>query len=122
MFFIMGIQPGKKSLNLNQMIVCRNCGKYGRLEVYVVYTVLSLFFIPVLKWGKQYMIQTSCCGYTAPIDRELGKKIERGEVTSLPEDIIPENFRSVRNRRCGGCGFETEEDYQFCPKCGRRME
>ena len=25
------------------------------------YTVLSLFFIPIFKWGRKYYVQTSCC-------------------------------------------------------------
>ncbi len=24
-------------------------------------------------------------------------------------------------KKCGNCGFETEEDFEYCPKCGRRL-
>lgn len=123
MFFIMGINQGRKKLNFDQLVVCRNCGRYGHLEVYIVYSCLSLFFIPVFKWGRSYYVRTSCCDKIVPIDTELGKRIERGQPDSLPEDIIPDTFEQ-RNRRkhCSACGFETEEDYQFCPKCGSRIE
>ena len=122
MFFIMGINQGKKKLNFDQLIVCGNCGKYGHLEVYLIYSCLSLFFIPVFKWGRQYCVRTSCCDKVVTIDSELGRQIERGQVTSLPEDIIPATFGTDSGKKhCHNCGFETDEDYQFCPKCGREL-
>ncbi len=122
MFFIMGVSQGRKKLNFDQLIVCGNCGKYGHLEVYLVYSYLSLFFIPIFKWGRNYYVHAACCDTVVPIDKELGRQIERGEVTSLPESIIPNKYPygGGRRKRCA-CGFETEEDYQFCPKCGARL-
>lgn len=121
MFFIMGISQGHKKLDFDQMVVCGNCGKYGHLNVYLVYSYFSLFFIPLFKWGRQYYVKAGCCDTAVVIDAELGRRIERGEVTSLPEDIIPETYRYDRKKRCAACGFETEEDFQFCPKCGERL-
>lgn len=124
MFFIMGISQGQKKLNFDQVVVCRSCGQYGHLEVYMVYSYLSLFFIPVFKWGKSYYVKTSCCGQTIPIDTALGRQIERGEVTSLPEDIVPDSGRwdtFSGHKRCTNCGYETDEDFQYCPKCGARL-
>lgn len=122
MFFIMGINQGKKKLDFDQLIVCGNCGRYGHLEVYLVYSCLSLFFIPIFKWGRSYYVRTSCCDKIVPIDDELGRRIERGQVDVLPEDIIPDTYgQRAGRKRCGSCGFETEEDYRFCPKCGREL-
>lgn len=121
MFFIMGISQGRKKLNFDQTVVCGSCGRFGHLEVYLVYSYLSLFFIPVFKWGRSYYVHTTCCDTTVPIDAELGRQIERGQVTSLPESIIPSTYRYSGRKRCSACGFETEEDYQFCPKCGARL-
>jgi len=124
MFFIMGISQGQKKLNFDQLVVCRHCGKYGHLEVYVVYSYLSLFFIPVFKWGRRYYVKTTCCEQMIEIGADLGRQIERGEVTSLPEDIVPDsgqygNFTG--RKRCMHCGYETDEDFQYCPKCGGRL-
>lgn len=122
MFFIMGINQGKKKLNFDQLIVCGNCGRYGHLEVYLVYSCLSLFFIPIFKWGRSYYVRTSCCDQMIPIDRQLGRGIETGHITALPEDIIPDRFLLNKGKRhCENCGFETDEDYQFCPKCGNHL-
>ena len=79
MFFIMGITDGRKELNHNQMIICKECGAYGRLTVFMTYTVLSLFFIPCFKWNKHYYVQTSCCGTVYELDSETGKAIARGQ-------------------------------------------
>lgn len=122
MFFIMGISQGKKKLNFDQLIVCKSCGKYGHLEVYMVYSYLSLFFIPVFKWGKRYLVRAACCDTTVELSPELGRQIARGEITSLPEDVIPSKaFSGSNGKRCYACGFETAEDFQFCPKCGARL-
>lgn len=147
MFFIMGVSQGQKKLNFDQLVICGHCGKYGHLEVYMVYSYLSLFFIPVFKWGKHYYVRTTCCDTTVEIDEELGRRIGRGEVTSLPENIIPADYRyrgpgqaqgqpggpsqgqvqlqqlqqTQPKKRCPSCGFEAAEDYQYCPKCGQRL-
>lgn len=122
MFFIMGINQGRKKLDFDQLIVCGNCGRYGHLEVYLVYSCLSLFFIPIFKWGRSYYVRTSCCDKMVPIAAGLGHQIEQGQLLALPEDIIPDTFGQKNGRkRCSSCGFETEEDYQFCPKCGKEL-
>lgn len=92
MFFIMGGGQGQKKLDFDQLVVCPGCGKYGHLEVYMVYSYLSLFFIPLFKWGRCYHVRTTCCGRSVAISPELGRAIETGEIKSLPEDIIPAGY------------------------------
>lgn len=124
MFFIMGITQGRKDFDFHQMITCDRCGSYGRYSVYMVYTVLSLFFIPTIKWGKRYYVETSCCHSTYELNPEIGRAIARGEsVVIRNEDIIPVDYRGGYRtiKRCTTCGFETDEDYDFCPKCGGRL-
>ena len=60
MFFMMGITPGEKQLNYDQMIICNQCGSYGRYQVWMTWTCLSLFFIPVFKWNKHFYVRTTC--------------------------------------------------------------
>ena len=125
MFFMMGITDGRKELNYSQMEICSVCGRYGRYQVFMTYTVLSLFFIPCFKWNRHYYVQTSCCNTIYELDREIGRQIERGEdVRILPEHL--QKVGSGRNghtgyKRCPNCGYETTEDFVFCPKCGIRL-
>ena len=102
---------------------CSICGAYGRFNVFMTYTVLSLFFIPCFKWNKRYYVQTSCCNAVYELDPEVGKRIARGEDV----DIRQENLTRIINGRnsaikvCQNCGYMTEEDFEFCPKCGNRF-
>lgn len=124
MFFILGITDGRKDFEFTQIMICNICGKYGRYQVFMTYTVLSLFFIPCFKWNKHYYVQTSCCGTLYELDPKIGKQIARGEQV----EILPQHLSQVRKggswnryKRCAQCGYETAEDFEFCPKCGKRF-
>ncbi len=119
MFFIAGASSKREDLDFNQTIVCNNCGQYGRYKVFVEYMYLSLFFIPILKWNKKYYVKSSCCGSIYSIAKELGDSIRRGENLTLAEkDLKVIQRGSVYSiKRCSNCGFETDDDFQYCPKC-----
>ena len=58
------------------------------------------------------------------LDPEIGKAIARGEQI----EILPQHLRLVNRggysrgvKRCSNCGYETAEDFEFCPKCGMRF-
>lgn len=171
MFFIMGINTGRKDLDFSQMMICPSCGQYGRITIYMTYTVLSLFFIPVFKWNRHYYAVSSCCHRTWHLDKDMGRRILRGEAVSIrPEDLDPvadqytcryQNYRSDMDYRsgrysesdskadqdmqqeeawyigqdkpdgrsssdthvkiCGQCGYRTDEDFAYCPKCGNKL-
>lgn len=122
MFFIMGISDGRKQLNFSQLGTCPACGAYCRYQLFVSYTALSLFFIPILKWNRRYVIEVSCCGATFELRAELGRRIERGESVEIhPEDLRPLGATHSKLKRCPHCGYTTGEDFAFCPKCGQRF-
>lgn len=180
MFFMIGMLPGQKRLNFQQMAVCSCCGQYGQVEVYMTYMSLLLFFLPIFHWQKRYFVRMSCCGAVAEIDPRLGRDIARGHVTEIDLSRLSfqcggtddfsaysgwsgttgrsnpyngwddgtagradpyngwraggrddENRSSGENstsrlpdhslKRCPSCGYETTEDFQFCPKCGQRL-
>lgn len=130
MFFMMGITQGRTNIEHNQgVIVCQHCGSYGRYQVFMTYMVLSLFFIPCFKWNKRYFVQTTCCKSIYELDPEIGRRLKRGEdVEILPEHMTlvyserPSLEEYERNyHRCSNCGYETTEDFEFCPKCGLKF-
>lgn len=122
MFFIMGITEGRKDFEYNQLITCDVCGKYGRFQVFMLYTVLSLFFIPTFKWNRRYYVQTSCCGTLYELNPEIGKRIASGEDVRIKlEDLTRVNQGRGFFKRCHNCGYETTEDFDYCPKCGTRF-
>ena len=123
MFLMIGISDGRKDFDFSQSILCRFCGKYGRYQAFMTYTVLSLFFIPCFKWNKHYYVQTSCCGRVYKLDPEIGKRIVRGEQVDIADSDLWDAGYSSRPmpKTCSYCGYSTYEDFQFCPKCGREF-
>ena len=124
MFFMMGITDGRKDFDFHQQIICDICGKYGRFQVSMTYTVLSLFFIPCFKWNKHYYVRTSCCNTLYELDPEMGKAIARGEqVLIRPEHLqrISKVTYGYNYKHCNYCGYETAENFEYCPKCGKKF-
>lgn len=124
MFFIMGISNRQKKLNFVQWSVCKCCGSNSQIEVYMTYTCLSIFFIPIFGWNKRYFVRMSCCGAVCEIDSELGRSISHGKVTHIDTDSLDfTKFggNSQYVKKCRNCGFTTSEDYGYCPKCGQRL-
>jgi hypothetical protein len=124
MFFIMGISTAQKKLNFIQSILCSRCGQFGKYEVFMTYTYLSLFFIPIFKWNKEFFVKTTCCNITYTIDKSIGKRILKGEPVILNDQdlhIYNTNNYSTRQNRCPNCGFEANSDFLYCPKCGTRL-
>ena len=121
MFFIMGGGQDTRQLEYNQLVMCKNCQKYGQINIYMTYSYVSFFFIPLFKWNKMYFAKMNCCGATCEISQEVGREIEKGNVTFISEDQL--HFQQQYNpwRRCANCGYTTSENFEYCPKCGRRF-
>ena len=124
MFFAIGFNEKREDLDFNQVITCDICDGFGRYSVFVVYTVLYLFFIPVFKWNRRYYVEASCCHSLYELDPEVGARIERGENVKISEEdltLIEAGRQAYSFKKCVSCGYETEEDFDYCPKCGRKF-
>ncbi len=119
MFFIIGVSNAERILEFDQPMVCPCCARFGRLQASVSYMYFSLFFIPLIKWNKRYFVKATCCGAVAELDCEIGRSIERGETNSLDLNSLHFSCPYDSAKRCAACGYETAEDFQYCPKCGR---
>ena len=102
-FFIGGVQPKTVTIEKKGMI-CPICGKpelyKKRIDHYV-----SLFFIPVfpIKKGQAFTVCEGC-------------------KTNFSEDgsmVMPEG--SMGKIRCNHCGSYVEQEYKFCPYCGKGL-
>lgn len=123
MIFIGGISSGRKQIEYLKTVICAHCGAYGRYEVFMTYMYFSFFFIPLLKWNKKYYVRMSCCGTLYELDPEVGRRLSRGEDLEIQEsdlNLIREGSGNPWNqtKKCARCGYETEEDFAYCPKCG----
>lgn len=121
MFFIMGVSTKEEKIDFNQTEICPNCDSFSRLELFMTYSYLMLFFIPVFKWNRKYYVKSSCCNSLYTIDKELGESIRRGRVSRInPEDLHTIN-QGYRSNNCPNCTYPLEADYAYCPRCGTSL-
>lgn len=121
MFLMIGINDARRDLDYSRMVVCDSCGAYGRYQLFMTCTVLSLFLIPLFRWNRRYYVRMSCCETLYELDGEIGGRIARGEDAEIrPEHLTLVN-RQYAGRRCANCGYTTREDFDFCPKCGHKF-
>lgn len=121
MFFMMGIMDRQKDIAFNQTMICDICGRYGSYHVFMTYTVLSLFFIPCFKWNKRYYVRTSCCDTIYELDGMIGKSIEKGMETEIKKEHLSVINRGRTYKTCSNCGYTTDEEFEYCPKCGNKL-
>lgn len=120
MFFIMGISEGRDQVPYDKLTICDECGSYGRDEVFMTYRQLSLFFIPVFKWDKSYILIRSCCGSSYHIDKDLGQDLQAGRVSHIEkEDLEP--IYTNKTFRCQVCGSSLDRSFEYCPFCGEKL-
>lgn len=126
MFFICGTGQGKKMIDFAKTVICNLCGGYGRYQVFMTYSYFSIFFIPVMKWNRHYYVQMSCCNALYELDPEKGKRLRRKESVDISENeltLVQSGHRNAQwgQKSCSSCGYETTEDFEYCPKCGKRF-
>ena len=71
-----------------------------------------MFFIPCIKWNKHYYVRTSCCNTLYELDPEMGKAIAQR---------ISKVTYGYNYKHCNYCGYETAENFEYCPKCGKKF-
>ena len=122
---MMGITDGRKQLDFTQTVICGVCGKYGRYQVFMTYTVLSLFFYPMLQMEPALLCADELLQYALyELDPEMGKAIARGEqVEILPQHLTLVNQEAVDTviGAAATAGMRQQKIFEFCPKCGNRF-
>lgn len=131
MFFICGINPVRRAIKYEKMIICNKCGKYGRYEVYMTYMCFNIFFIPIIKWDKHYYVETTCCGALYELNEYIGKKLKNGENIDITEkDLTNISYKNnkgwsdhnnISDKKCMDCGYISPRDFEYCPKCGKKL-
>lgn len=129
MIFIGGISSGMKPIEYVKTVICSRCGAYGRYQVYMTYLYFSFFFIPLFKWNRRVYVKMSCCGAVYELDPEVGRLLLRRADTEIREEDLTlvqdgngNPWSSSGKKRCPACGYEAEPDFEYCPKCGKRLD
>jgi DNA-directed RNA polymerase subunit RPC12/RpoP len=88
----------------------------------MTYMYFSLFFIPVFKWGRRYYLRSSCCNTVYELDPELGRRLQKGEAEDVGErELHAVNMGHTYGNRCPYCGYPASPEFEYCPKCGRKL-
>lgn len=122
MFFFLAIMPIKKIIPYSLSGICKKCSNICNYEIIMTANCLSIFFIPIFKFGKQYFVRTDCCSALYSLDKKIGNAIARGENAPITDDVltlIDDNFNQIKN--CPYCGNEINSDFEYCPKCGKKL-
>ncbi|MGP6140789.1 MULTISPECIES: zinc-ribbon domain-containing protein [unclassified Jeotgalibaca] len=124
MILFFDIKYFQKLLDYNQTITCKECGHFGRYEVYLVGNRFRLFFIPIITFGKRYIVKTTCCDTFYQLKPEVGKAIEKGRPTTITEDDLTlyQVGSNPETSRCPNCGQIHEVGANFCPNCGQNLK
>lgn len=91
--------------------------------IYDLHGVITIFY-SMLQMEPTLLVQTSCCNTIYELDPEVGKAIARGEQVEIqPGQLtkIGSGNGGQTYKRCRSCGYETKEDFEYCPKCGNRF-
>ena len=124
MFFFgfFGIMDKQKNIEYNKSMICPCCGRYSRFNIFMVYTYFHIFFIPIFKWNKRYFAQTVCCNAVYTLSQEIGSAIERGENPEIKDEDLTPYYNADPIRYCKNCGYKLSEEFDYCPKCGSKID
>ncbi|MFZ2744125.1 MAG: zinc-ribbon domain-containing protein, partial [Trichococcus flocculiformis] len=82
-----------------------------------------LFFIPVITFGKKYLVRTTCCDTWYLLDPLVGKAIEWKETVSIRDsDLQMYQTGEPLESRCPNCGASYPHGSNYCPNCGAKVE
>lgn len=83
----------------------------------------TMFFIPLFKWSKRYLVECLNCGTIFTLNKEIGKRIEYGENVTISSDVLEASasFSNAQYKKCFNCGYMTEPNFDYCPKCGNKL-
>ena len=119
MFFIFGISQ-KEELVKEWTMLCEECGNQAKFRLFVRYSYFSLFFIPLIKWNKEFWVINSCCNDIYSISKDKGQ-----DCMWYDDEVI--RFKDLRlmnkkiQYRCKYCQSKLDRLSRYCPECGREL-
>ncbi|MBP5459093.1 MAG: zinc ribbon domain-containing protein [Clostridia bacterium] len=146
MFLMIGVKDGKDTLYYERPVYFSHLGRAVNVTVFVTFTQLLLFFIPTFKWNKHYYVQLPN-GEVYELNANVGQQVARGRDVEIKEsDLFTSSsanyyadggfsgsikdffFGDGQNQargsdvfNCPHCGYPIVDDFDFCPKCGKRL-
>ena len=117
--FIIGILGiGNRSKKIGDIkFKCTGClnEKFSLMELYRSFDV---FFIPVFKFKKEYLIVCNKCRSMYKLKKESIDRVLKTQSAEY-EDVERIVFET---HICPNCGANIVGDYSFCPHCGKSLK
>ena len=118
MFFIGVFGIGNKNKSLcNVSFKCTACinEKFSLVELSQSF---DIFFIPIFKFSKEYIIICRQCKSVYKIKKEsISKVLEKKLVEYVDIEYIV-----LETEVCPYCGTNVASNFSFCPKCGKSLK
>lgn len=119
-------QSGKEGTGIREDRYLRSVRRIWEISGFYDLLLFQPLFIPIIKWNRHYYVQMSCCSTIYELDQEVGRRLAHGEQPDITEKdlTLVQAGRRVsgwNRKRCENCGYETEEDFEYCPKCGTKL-
>jgi len=119
MFFIgiFGLQNKEHSIREYDNIICQDCNRLSRAELFESYTYFHFFFIPLFKWNKNYFLKFRCCNSLYAVDHDYVQELRNSD------DIDFRRIHQIRgtSNRCSNCGNMINPGFSYCPHCGHKL-
>lgn len=123
MFFIgfFGIDSKEKRMKVRiEGFECHTKRCTGRGTLIRYHHHFHIFFIPIFRWGEEFFVTCDTCHAVYKLDKEKGRMIAQ-EKGSLTYWDLQEFRKGTLHFNCMACGFQMDETYQYCPKCGTKV-
>lgn len=121
MFLIFGFTNGQNSIGTRR---CRffTCCSTGDTMAYVTctYQQFTLFFIPLFRFNKRYLVTCPGCGMVYEIPKEEGQRLERDYAAEINPNLMYAVHRSNK-KICPNCKCAVDQNSRYCPNCGTSL-
>lgn len=100
-----------------------NCGCGGNVDVHFIG---NTYIGDYHKFTGKYFICCEKCGVKTPICKTREEAIEIWNKAMGERTANVKNITHVRGYppegECSNCGFDVDDDGEYCPGCGARLE
>ena len=118
-FLITGVNTKAEHLGDAPNVVCPSCGALCCMHITILYELLHLFFIPVFKWNRRYLVTSPCCGAVFELEREEGEAFKKGEKGTVEPARMHRTRDFHAGAACPDCGASLPPGAKYCPNCGK---
>jgi len=118
MFFIgiFGTGEDEKEIMTFHNVICPCCGRYTSAKMSLSYRYFHIFFIPLIKYHKKYLVRPACSCSVYEAEEAYAEELKNGAPMDMNRLILLQR-RSI----CPRCRRELGRGFDFCPYCGEKL-